>query len=167
MAHTVAYIARMKVFQLISLWIRLKADQGFDYCNVFLACCKAIPTMGFDDNLQPVRTGNNRCLLPTTMGQYVGFWLTEVRDKFPQHEYFKDSFADYTGMKPTILSWWTDMRNGISQIYPNAPDDFGSGLDTLHFLYKDNGKPTGDVIANPMSPIDVKTVLLNLVSHAK
>jgi hypothetical protein len=78
----------------------------------FWLSARAIPSMGFDEQLQPIHPGNNRCLVPSTLVQYVGYWLVDVRVQFPQHADFQESLADTTGRKPTT-PWWTDMRSGF------------------------------------------------------
>jgi hypothetical protein len=135
----------------------------------FWLSARAIPSMGFDEQLQPIHPGNNRCLVPSTLVQYVGYWLVDVRVQFPQHADFQESLADTTGRKPTT-PWWTDMRSGFlkaaQKFQMSLGEDLIFGLDALHPLYKDNGKPIGDVVTDAVSQIDVKSVLKSLVSHA-
>jgi hypothetical protein len=119
---------------------------------------RGIPSMGFDENLQPIHPGNNRCLLPNTLAQYLGYWLLDVRQMFPGHEDFRESLDDNSGMTPTT-PWWSHMRAGFikaaTKFQMSLEEDVVFGTDTLHPLYKDNGKPIGDVITNPVSNIDV------------
>jgi hypothetical protein len=76
---------------------------------------------------------------------YVGLWLSEVRRQFPDHEDFKESLADRYGnnTKPTT-PWWTDMRNGLlksaQKHQMSLGEDFQFGVDTIHPMYKNNGK---------------------------
>ncbi|KAG7374498.1 hypothetical protein IV203_013593 [Nitzschia inconspicua] len=148
-------------------WEEIKGEnlKSLTASMCFWLASRSIPSKGFDENLQPTRPDNNQRLTSDTLVYYVGLWLTQVRDMFPQHEDFKESNPKAT------TPWWTEMRSGFakaaSKYQISQGDDVVFGLDKMLPLYKDNKRPIGDVITNPSSIIDVKHVLMHFVSTAK
>lgn len=80
------------------------------YINSILtfAATRAIPTH-FDDDLNPKRQDNNRCLTTDTLLVYVGLHLKTIRQNNPSHP----SFINLQPKETAI--WWTRLRGKFKQ----------------------------------------------------
>ena len=75
------------------------------YINSILAfaATRAIPTR-FDNDLNPKREDNNRCLTTDTLLVYVGLHLKAIRQFYPSHPAF-------INLQPKdVPIWWTRLR---------------------------------------------------------